>query len=218
MASYFEPGVDLGLINLLPTPPEEGSKEAVADLAEIHRIERSRTGDEVRAAQYDDTHEDIFLYAKVVEQARAASSNVSFSASALPLTSALSAHLRKEAGLVDNPLKSHFHRLRPYNFDRTLHPVCATNEEFSYPSGHALNGYLYAFTLAKILPELHDVILARAQEYAYHRVLCGVHYASDVEASRRAASILFGYLLARPEFRSDLEASRLETRRHLNLP
>ena len=217
-ASYFEVGIDLGLVNLLPSPPEQGSKEAAADLAEVHHIEGSRTADQIRAAQYDDTHEDIFIFAKVVEQARIASSTVPFSASALPITSALSAHLRKDAGLMDNPLKSHFHRLRPYNFDRTLHPVCATNEEFSYPSGHAINGYLYAYTLVQILPELHDVILSRAHEYAYHRVICGVHYATDVEASRSAALVLFGYLLTSPGFRSDLEASRRETRRHLNLP
>ncbi len=130
----------------------------------------------------------------------------------------LSQHLRNDAGLIDNPLKALFQRLRPYNLDHSLHPICETNQEMSYPSGHSINGYLYAFTLAEILPDQHDAILSRADVYARNRVVCGSHYPSDTEASRRIASLIFGALLATPRFTTELQAVRTEVRQHLLTP
>jgi acid phosphatase (class A) len=215
---YFGSARNLGLDRLLLSPPADDSPEAAAELSEVHRVERTRTLDQVHAAQYDDTHEDLFIYANILTNSQNKPVGEVFSAVRLPVTAALSAHMRSDAGLIDNPLKEHFHRLRPYNFDKTLHPVCETNQGFSYPSGHSINGYLYAFALAEMLPEQSARILARAQEYAQHRVVCGVHYPSDIEASRRVASFVFGYLLAQPAFQRDLEAARQEIRGNLGFP
>ena len=205
---YFLDPITLPLASLLPSPPAADSAEGRADLAEVHRIERTRTSEEVRAAQYDDTHEDIFIYSSVI--------GAGFNAEALPLTFALSQHLRNDAGLIDNPLKVHYGRPRPYNYDRSLHPVCETNQEMSYPSGHSVTGYLYAFTLAEILPAEHDVILKRADEYAHNRIVCGSHYPSDTEASRRVACIVFGALLADSRFVRELDVARTEVHKHLS--
>jgi acid phosphatase (class A) len=49
-------------------------------------------------------------------------------------------------------------------------------------------------------------------------VVCGVHYPSDTEASRRLAYTIFGYMMGNPRFQRDLAAAREETRRHLGLP
>jgi acid phosphatase (class A) len=141
-----------------------------------------------------------------------------FNSGRLPLTAALSAHLRNDAGIVDNPLKQRFGRPRPYNLDTTLHPVCETNKEASYPSGHSMNGYLYAFTLAEMVPEQHDAILRRADQYAYNHVVCGSHYLTDTQASRQLASFLFGYLLSNSHFLQELGAATSETRKALRLP
>ncbi len=207
---YFLDPVTLSLASLIPSPPTPDSEPGRADLAEVHLVERTRTPEQVRSAQYDDTHEDIFIYSSVVGER--------FNAQALPLTSSLSRHLRNDAGLIDNPLKTLFHRLRPYNLDHSLHPVCETNQEMSYPSGHSINGYLYAFTLAEILPDRYDAILSRADEYARNRVVCGSHYPSDIEASRRIASFVFGALLATPRFTAELQAARTEVRKYLLNP
>jgi acid phosphatase (class A) len=87
----------------------------------------------------------------------------------------------------------------------------------SYPSGHALTGYLEGLTLAEMVPEKRDEILVRADDYAHNRLVCGVHHASDVEASRRVAYVVFGYMLATPRFQSDLAAAKAETRAKLGL-
>jgi acid phosphatase (class A) len=44
-----------------------------------------------------------------------------------------------------------------------------------------------------------------------------VHYPSDVEASRKVAYVVFGYMMATPRFQHDLAAARAETRAKLGL-
>ncbi len=56
---FVDPAI-LPLANLIATPPAPGSAAAKSDLNDVHRVERTRTPSEVRAAQYDDTHEDLF--------------------------------------------------------------------------------------------------------------------------------------------------------------
>jgi acid phosphatase (class A) len=206
---YF---IDPTLINLsllIPPPPARDSAITQSELAEVHRSEQIRTPAQISAAKFDDIHEDIFIYSNVL--------GPTFTPEALPITAAFSAHIRNDAGVVDPPLKTLYSRPRPFVFDTTLHPVCEAKPEGSYPSGHSLNGYLYAYALAEIVPEKHAEILVRADDYAHHRIVCGVHYPSDLEASRRAASIVFGYMLANPRFQHELAAAREETRHHLNL-
>ena len=205
---FIDP-VLLNLSPILPPPPAQDSERTRQELAEIHRIEAARTPAQAAAAEADDRNEDMFLYSGVM--------GTGFNAEALPLTMMLSAHIRNDSGLVDNPLKDYFARPRPYNFDGTLHPICATNKENSYPSGHAVNGYLYAYALAEMVPEKHAEILARAEAYAHNRMVCEAHYASDLEASRRTAFLVFGYMLANPRFQAELTGARLETRKALGL-
>jgi acid phosphatase (class A) len=69
----------------------------------------------------------------------------------------------------------------------------------------------------QLVPEKRQQILDRADEYVHNRLICGVHYASDIEASRRVAYAIFGSLVASPNFQRDLAAAREETRRKLGL-
>ncbi len=147
------------------------------------------------------------------------SSAPDFTAEAFPLTAELSAHLRKDESAADSPLKKIYRRPRPYQVDSTLHPVCPLNPEpTSYPSGHSLSGYLLAFTLVQLIPEKRQQILDRADEYVHNRLICGVHYASDTQASRMLAYAIFGSLAASHKFQQDLAAASEETRRKLGLP
>ena len=195
---------------VLPPPPPQDSAATKAELAEIHRIEVTRTPAEVAAAQYDDHHEEMFLYATVLGPA--------FTEEAFPITAAFSAHLRNDAGLVDAPLKAYYNRPRPYNFDKTLHPVCDTNTAGSYPSGHSMNGFVFGYVLAQMVPEKKAEIMARADEYAHHRMICEAHYASDIEASRAEASFVVGAMIPNARFQKELAAAKAEIRTKLGLP
>jgi acid phosphatase (class A) len=208
-AYYIDPKViDLPLI--VPMPPTQDSAQTKAELVELHRIEQARTPAQAAAAQADDQEEDIFVFRAVLGE--------KFRSEDLPLTTALSTHLHKDESAVSDSLKGYFQRPRPYQFDTTLHPVCKLSDQpNSYPSGHTLTGYLEALTLAQIVPEKRQEILARADDYAHNREVCGVHYASDLAASHNIAYAVFGYMMATPRFQIDLAAARAETRKKLGL-
>ena len=208
--SYLDQA-SLPLDLILATPPAKNSAIALSELVELHRIEEKRTAEQVAQAQIDDREESIFLFAPVM--------GAQFNSEALPLTSALSKRIRKDESASSKGLKSTFHRPRPYQADTTLHPVCTvTREPNSYPSGHALSGYLLGLVLIQMVPERRQQILDRADEFAHNRLVCGVHYASDIEASRRLAYALFGFLTTSPQFQKDLAAARDEIRQRLGLP
>ena len=207
---YIDPTA-LNLDLILSPPPVRDSTTSAAELAELHRIESVRTPAQIAQAQADDQEEDIFIFKTVL--------GPDFTAEALPITASLSARVRKDESAASSPLKNIYRRPRPYQVDGTLHPVCPLNPEpTSYPSGHSLSGYLLAFTLVQLVPERRQEIFDRAESYVHNRLICGVHYASDIEASRRVAYAIFGSLVASPRFQHDLAAAREETRLKLGLP
>jgi len=209
--TYYIDPQPLHLALILSPPPAQDSATVASELTELHRIEAARTPVQVTQAQADDHEEDIFVFKTVL--------GPSFNAEALPLTASLSAHVRRDESAASSPLKNIYRRPRPYQVDRTLHPVCSLNPEpTSYPSGHSLSGYLLAFTLVQLVPEKRQQILDRADEYVHNRLICGVHYASDTEASRMVAYAIFGSLVASHNFQKDLAMAREETRRKLGLP
>jgi acid phosphatase (class A) len=209
VAYYFDLTV-LELPDLIANPPAVDSAANKAELTELHKIEATRTPAQVAAAKADEDEEDLFVYKTVVGPA--------FAPDALPVTAELGIHVKNEQSVAGAALKAEFARPRPYQTDKTLHPVCSlTDAPNSYPSGHALTGYLEGLTLAEIVPEKRVEILARADDYAHNRLVCGVHYPSDVEASRRVAYAVFGYMMATPKFQHDLAAAKAETRARLGL-
>jgi acid phosphatase (class A) len=209
VAYYIDPTV-LDMAVLLPEPPVIGSAVGVAELAELHRIEQSRTPEQTARARADEAEEDMFAFKTVF--------GPGFTAEALPVTASLGQHVKNEQSVVGGTLKRSYQRPRPYQTDTTLHPVCSLKKEHdSYPSGHGLTGYLEAFTLAEIVPEKRAEILARADDYAHNRLVCGVHYPSDIEASRKVAYSVFGYMLATPKFQRELASAREEMRAKLGL-
>ncbi|CAA2157022.1 Major phosphate-irrepressible acid phosphatase [Methylobacterium brachiatum] len=111
--------------------------------------------------------------------------------------------------------KVHYRRLRPFVGNEA--PICvqrtqALTDSFSYPSGHATQGWAYALILASLVPEKATPILARGRAYGESRVVCGVHWLSDVAAGRITGSSVLATLMGDPGFRADLEKARAELR------
>jgi acid phosphatase (class A) len=204
------PPAAIDAADMLPAAPKDGSDIQKADLADLHRIQDHRTAADIAQAQSDAATRNIFLFATIL--------GPGFNAKALPLTAALSADVEAAEKADVEPVKYVFARIRPYHFDTTLHPVCpATKKDDSYPSGHAMSGYLEALTLASILPEKKDAIFARADAYAHDRLVCGVHYPSDVAAARPLAYALFALLADDPRFKAARAAAQAELRKKLGL-
>ena len=111
--------------------------------------------------------------------------------------------------------KVHYRRLRPFVGNEA--PICvqrsqALADSFSYPSGHATQGWAYALILAALVPEKATPILVRGRAYGESRIVCGVHWLSDVAAGRLTGTAVFAALMGDPTFRADLEKARAELR------
>ena len=80
----------------------------------------------------------------------------------------------------------------------------------SYPSGHASFGWAVALILAEVTPKRSQQLLARGQEYGESRVVCAMHYPSDVAGGQLVATAVVARLNADPEFNQDLNCVRQE--------
>jgi acid phosphatase (class A) len=203
---------ELNVASILPNPPVENSSQAKAELAAVHRLQDTREAAQIAHAKADDIEEDIFIFKDIL--------GYKFTAAALPQTALLSGHVHNDEGVIVGPAKKFFRKLRPFNFDSTVKSVCRTNNDiadYAYPSGHSTTGYLEALVLILIVPEKRDAILARADDYGHSRIVCGVHYPSDVAASKFVAYAMIGIMMNNPQFKKELEAARAETRQVLGL-
>jgi acid phosphatase (class A) len=66
------------------------------------------------------------------------------------------------------------------------------------------------YVLAQLMPEKAQAILARAQEYAFSRIVCGAHYPSDIEASHILATEMAMMMLDNRAFHAEFAAAKAE--------
>ena len=130
-----------------------------------------------------------------------------------PTLSTLFSKVAKDARGVVDPAKDHYGRHRPY----VDHPgdICVARTEGlarspSYPSGHTTLGWAWALILTELAPDRATDILMRGRVYGESRVVCGVHYPSDVEAGRTNGAALVAALHGDKTFRADLDLARAE--------
>ncbi|MFI4973644.1 MAG: phosphatase PAP2 family protein [Caulobacterales bacterium] len=206
-SKFLKPGeLDASLI--IPPPPEDGSPEASAELAALHSLAASRTPERLAQAQHDAAVEDVTAIAEIFGPA--------LDLNQYPATARLFAEVHNEDGVAAKAAKKLFHRSRPWEVDAALaaDPAQAACDKgaakTSYPSGHAMTGYSAAGVLAQLMPGNAQIILARASDYAESRLICGVHFPSDVEASHVLATALVARLMANPDFKAEFEAARTE--------
>jgi acid phosphatase (class A) len=137
---------------------------------------------------------------------------------ALPATASLFARLHADESVLVGPVKRRWHRSRPFAASPVVRPCVTRPWSASYPSGHAAFAYAAAEALADILLEWQDAIRARAAIYARDRVVCGVHYPSDIEAGRLAGLAIAAAMRDDARYQAALAAARPELRHVLGLP
>ena len=201
--------LDLG--RLLPPGPANDSAVTRAELDLMLKIQERRTPAEAARAKAD---AEVSIY----RFADALGNTPGFEAKNLPLTQALFKRVLATEGDMVGPGKDYFGRPRPFVLEPRLTPVIAKPMNPSYPSGHTTWARAVGLILADMIPERRPQILARADEYAFNRVVAGVHYPSDVEGGKLAGTALAALLFASPPFVSDYAGARSELRRVLGLP
>ena len=206
-SAFLEPG-ELNPVLILPPPPTEGSPQAAAELAELRALAASSTPERYAQAQHDAEVEDVTAIADIFGPA--------FDLVRFPATAKLFEDLRNEDSVAAKAAKKVFQRPRPWEVDAELAArpgleACDKGQsKTSYPSGHSTMGYAAGALLAQLMPGNAQIILARSADYAESRLICGVHYRRDTEASHVLATALVDKLMTKPAFLAEVEAARAE--------
>ena len=119
-----------------------------------------------------------------------------------------------DAGLSTYKAKIKYNRMRPFTFNNA--PICTPEDEKilrhdgSYPSGHTALGWAWALILAELAPDKSDAILARGLAFGESRIICNVHWNSDVVAGRTMGTATVARLHNSPKFLADMKAAKEE--------
>lgn len=115
-----------------------------------------------------------------------------------------------DARIYIDAFKAHYMRPRPYQDNPALQPIIPVEESSSYPSGHATRGMTAALVFAEIFPQRHDILVKTGLELGQDRVIGGVHYPSDIEASVVLAQALAKSIIQSDVFKAQIKAAREE--------
>ncbi|WP_115045917.1 acid phosphatase [Xanthomonas arboricola] len=120
----------------------------------------------------------------------------------------------RDASSSTSAAKARYQRPRP--FMRNDQPMCTPDDDAalrkngSYPSGHTAIGWSWGLILAELSPAQHDALLARGRAFGDSRLVCNVHWQSDVLQGRIMGAATVAALHDDPEFQQDLAAARRE--------
>jgi acid phosphatase (class A) len=130
---------------------------------------------------------------------------------ATPHLNMLIRRVRADASRANDKAKDLYKRKRPYLAygDESCTPQ-EKHKDDSYPSGHSSIGWAWALVLAEIAPDRADAIFARGLAFGESRVICGVHWISDIQAGRVVGASAVSRLHADPVFAAQLELARKE--------
>ena len=198
----------LPLVALLLPPPCDTCAETTAELAELLKLETSRTPDQAKHAG-DDHKRSIGRFLgeigiKIGDR--------------LPVSGPFFDCLAETVEDETRDAKAIFHRTRPYKLpDNQLHILkeLKADDSFSYPSGHATYGTVVGLVLAEMIPEKREEIIRRIEDYGYSRMVAGVHFRSDVYAGQVSGAAITASLFTNEEFRMAFEQAKAEIRRVL---
>lgn len=188
---------------VLPLPPARESDAETLELAEVKATIAAASAERRERAAWDGEHEDPSAFNAVMGRDLAR----------LPATWELLVTVQDEAYALTSRAKEAFARQRPYSIDagvQTCTKVEPGKAAKSYPSGHAAVGYSVGWVLARLVPDHAPYILERARDYAESRVVCGVHFRSDVEASHVLATLVAERLIADPRLADQVAKARAE--------
>lgn len=79
-----------------------------------------------------------------------------------------------------NLIKNLAERIRPCNVLPGVHVLVSCTESFSFPSSHAVNYFGGAVLFSHFFPRFKITFFIVASLEALSRVICGVHYPSDI--------------------------------------
>ena len=191
-------------VALFAPPPARDSATTRRELDELLELQRTRSAAQVAAARAD-RKTDIARFLPALGLGNAPPS--------LPRVRRLAQRVEDDIRPYVRAAKDHFRRLRPPEIEPRLEPcIDRVQADLSYPSGHATYGFVMVYLLADLAPGRRAQLEARGEEFARQRMVCGVHFPSDIDAGRVGARWLIERLHASPAYRADAAAAAAELR------
>jgi acid phosphatase (class A) len=193
---------------ILPPPPPAGSGREADDRA-LFASTRGLAGSPrwTQATADADMSPGVSMFACAV--------GAPLGAADTPTLERMFRRVGRDAYEIVEPPKTLFARPRPFINVPGDPPICEPKtaslaKNPSYPSGHSTLSWAWGLILAEIAPDRATDVLMRAREIGDSRIICGVHYLSDVEEGRTNGSMLVAALHADPQFEADLARARRE--------
>lgn len=196
-------------LELIPPPPAEGSTSLALD-EDVSKSSVALRG----TPRWDLAAEDANIMFPQAAGTFSCALNAPITEEDTPHLYLLLRRTFADAGLSTYTAKNHYQRTRPFIVNKE--PTCTPDKEAllmkdgSYPSGHAAIGWAWALILSEIAPEQTDAILARGRAFGQSRVICNVHWQSDVIEGRLVGAAAVARLHADPAFRAAIEAAKAE--------
>lgn len=209
---YLAPADLPDSLALLPSPPAPGSAAFARDEEASSAMARPQG-----SPRWTQAASDADLHFPHAAGTFACAAGITPDPKRTPVLYRLLTKSMVDVGLSTYRAKTKYQRIRPFvaHGNGTCFPPdeAALRKDGSYPSGHSALGWGWALILAEIVPGRADAILQRGRDFGQSRLVCNVHWASDVDAGRVIASATVARLHADPAFRADIVAARKEVAR-----
>lgn len=191
---------------LVPPPPAADTPAFAADQAAYRGTRALLAGPRGQLAT-----RDARLDFPAATEAFACAANLDIGPDTTPHVYTLMRRTLVDAGLATYRAKDHYQRTRPFVLNKAA--SCTPAEEAklskdgSYPSGHSALGWAWGLVLAELMPERADALVQRGYAFGQSRVVCGVHWQSDVDAGRLVGAAAVARLHADPVFQAQMRAA-----------
>lgn len=212
LAGYLPTNELPNSLDLLPPPPQPGSAAFARD-EEIANATFVLRGTE----RWEHAAKDANLNFPAATDAFAEVIGFQPSETETPFLYQLLWRTLTDAGLSSYTAKDHYQRPRPFMINgqaiATPDDELELRSDGSYPSGHTAIGTAWSLILTELVPEKTDAILRRGYDFGQSRVICNVHWQSDVDAGRIMGAAAVARLHANLEFQNDLARAKEEVLR-----
>ena len=194
---------------LLPPPPAANSAQAAADM-DTYRSTRALRN----TPRWALAAKDAELKFPAAASTFSCTLGIPISQEGTPNLNMLLRRTLLDSGLATYAAKDKYNRQRPFvaTGDETCTPAeqPALAKDGSYPSGHTSIGWAWALVLVQAAPQNMDALLQRGYAFGQSRVICGVHWQSDVDAGRVIGAATVARLQSDETFRAQLALARDE--------
>lgn len=209
MAGYLTSAAIPSSGKLAPAPPVAGSGAMARD-EEVSKSALAMHG----TSRWDLAINDSVLSFPQAAQTFSCALNLPVSEEKTPKLIALMRRTLADAGRATSEAKQLYMRTRPFAVNGK--PLCtpdredALRKDGSYPSGHASIGFAFGLVLSEVAPERATELVARGRAFGQSRLVCNVHWQSDVLEGQMISAAVVARLNAEPTFRADVAAARAE--------